>query len=233
MLKRLLLCTALGLGLPQVVPAASPVLRDFAEAIRSRPDLDHGETLFRECARCHGPSGGGSEDGRIPRIAGQHFNVLVRQIVDYRHAERWDIRMEHYAGRSLLADSQSIADVSAYVSALSRNQPRQVGDGTLVKHGAAVFASRCASCHGRSGEGDDSAVIPRVSGQHFDYLLRQMYDAVDGRRPNFSSAHVRLLAKLERDDLVGVADYLARADWTGPDEPLVSIPPGAHTVAAR
>jgi cytochrome c553 len=134
--------------------------------------------------------------------------------------------MEHYAGRNLLPDSQSIADVAAYASGLSRDQPRKVGDGSLVKRGAAQFASRCAKCHGRSGEGNDAAVIPRVSGQHYDYLMRQMYDAVDGRRPNFSAAHVRLLAKLERDDVVGIADFLARANWTGPSEPLVWIRTG-------
>ena len=233
MLRMLVLSALVCAGLvPQSVRAASATLQDFAEAVRSQPNLDHGATLFRECGMCHGSSGGGAEDGSVPRIAGQHFNVLVRQLVDYRHNQRWDIRMEHYAGRRLLTDSQSIADVAGYVSQLSRDQPRKVGDGELVKRGAAVFAARCASCHGPSGEGNDSAVIPRVAGQHYDYLLRQMYDAVDGRRPNFSRAHVRLLAKLERDDLVGVADFLAREDWTGPAEPLVFAHWNAWLVAA-
>lgn len=39
---------------------------------------------------------------------------------------------------------------------------------------------------------------------------------LDGRRPNFSREHIRLLAKLDRDDLNGVADFLARAEWMGP-----------------
>src|SRR5215831_12976071 len=99
-------------------------------------------------AMCSGASGGGSEDGTIPRIAGQHFNVLVRQLVDYRHNMRWDVRMEHYAGRQLLTDAQSIADVAGYVTQLSRTGPRNVGDGQLVEHGKAVYAARCASCHG-------------------------------------------------------------------------------------
>jgi len=41
-----------------------------------------------------------------------------------------------------------------------------------------------------------------------------MYDAVDGRRPNFSSSHVRMLARLERDDFLGLADFLSRSPWT-------------------
>jgi cytochrome c553 len=233
MLRVLTACAALCVALPQTTLAASATLQDFAEAVRATPNLEHGATLFRQCAQCHGVSGGGAEDGSIPRIAGQHVNVLIRQLVDYRHNERWDVRMEHHAGRKLLADSQSLADVAAYASALSRDQPRKVGDGSLVKRGAAVFAARCASCHGRQGEGNNSAVIPRVSGQHYDYLLRQMYDAVDGRRPNFSAAHIRLLAKLERADLVGVADFLARADWTGPSEPLAYNLPSTGRVSIR
>jgi hypothetical protein len=39
---------------------------------------------------------------------------------------------------------------------------------------------------------------------------------VDGRRPNIPQSHVRVLAKLDRDDLVGVADFLAREEWSGP-----------------
>ncbi|MFX8637274.1 c-type cytochrome, partial [Acinetobacter baumannii] len=34
--------------------------------------------LFRKCAVCHGPSGGGTVDGGVPRIAGQHASVLAK-----------------------------------------------------------------------------------------------------------------------------------------------------------
>jgi cytochrome c553 len=57
---------------------------------------------------------------------------------------------------------------------------------------------------------DENTMIPRIAGQHYEYLMRQIDDAVEGRRPNFSASHVRLLARLERDDIVGLADYLSR-----------------------
>lgn len=202
-----------------VAHGASSAQREFQQAMHSKPDLERGAELFRDCAGCHGPKGGGDErQGDVPRIAGQHFSVLVRQLVDYRHETRWDIRMEHYAGKRLLADPQSIADVAGYASQLARVGPRNVGDGTQVEHGAQVYAARCASCHGEHGEGNGRKTIPRLAGQHYEYLLRQMYDAVDGRRPNFSPAHIRLLGKLERADLVGVADFLARENASGPQE---------------
>ena len=200
--------------------AANTARSDFDRALHAKANLQHGEELFQTCATCHGPTGNGADDGSIPRIAGQHFRVLVRQLVDYRYEMRWDIRMEHYAGRGLLKDAQSIADVAAYVAQLARDAPRNVGDGSLLRHGAQVYAQRCAECHGPKGEGERLVLVPRVAGQHYAYLLRQMYDGVDGRRPNFSAAHVRILARLERDDIVGVADFLSRSEWTGPAEAL-------------
>jgi cytochrome c553 len=194
--------------------AASTARSEYNAAVRSKPDLDRGEKLFENCATCHGATGGGTPDGSIPRIAGQHFRVMVKQLVDYRHGKRWDPRMERYADRHLLPDAQSLADVAAFVSKQERMTPRGVGLGTYAQHGVHVYAAQCSFCHGKGGEGDETELVPRVAGQHYEYLLRQIYDAVDGRRPNFSRAHVRLLGKLERDDIVGVADALSRADWT-------------------
>ncbi|MEP7243759.1 MAG: c-type cytochrome [Gammaproteobacteria bacterium] len=222
-LRHLLLAAISCSGLlPIGAVAAGSTQQEFMAVLRVMPNLERGAELFRQCAACHGPSGNGSEQGDVPRIAGQHFNVLVRQIVDYRHDTRWDIRMEHYAGRNVLGDAQAIADVAEYVSRLARDRPRNVGDGKLVEHGAEIYAKRCAGCHGPQGEGDDPGSIPRLAGQHYEYVLRQMYDAVDGRRPNFPRQHIRLLAHLERDDLVGIADFLSRSEWTGPAEQLAS-----------
>lgn len=203
---------------------ASPVATaEFNSVLGKTANLEHGAELFRACSQCHGPNGGGSEDGDVPRIAGQHLAVLVRQLVDYRHNVRWDIRMEHYAGRNLLNDEQSIADVAAYINQLSGDGPRNVGDGALVQHGNAVYAEKCARCHGSMGEGDPIDVVPRLAGQHYAYLLRQMHDTVDGRRPNLPQSHVRLLEKLDRDDMVGLADFLARAEWSGPIAMLTQL----------
>lgn len=209
----------LGALLVGVITAATPLLslgeetarKELAAIARARPNLERGARLFRDCAVCHGTAGNGADDGSVPRIGGQHFRVLVKQLVSYRHETRWDVRMEHYAGRSLLTNAQDIADVAAYASSLSPDGPLDVGDGALVKHGRQLYADQCATCHGASGEGNDRTATPRLAGQHYGYLLRQMYDAVDGRRPNFSGDHVKRLAKLDRDDFVGVADFLSRA----------------------
>jgi cytochrome c553 len=196
--------------LPVWVAAAENARSELDAALRSTPNLNHGAELFRNCAVCHGSSGQGSIDGGVARIAGQHVSVIAKQLVDYRHDRRWDIRMEHFADQHHLVDSQSIMDVASYVHDLTPDVPPGVGDGELVEHGSELFAERCKGCHGLSGEGNAAKMIPRLAGQHYEYLMRQIYDTVDRRRPNMSRAHVRLFARLDRDDIVGLSDFLSR-----------------------
>jgi cytochrome c553 len=135
---------------------------------------------------------------------------LAKQLVDYRHNRRWDLRMEHFADNHHLVDAQAIADITAYINHLQISSAPGVGSGELVEHGSSLYAQQCSSCHGPSAEGNANKVIPQLAGQHYEYLMRQIYDAVDRRRPNFPTTHIRLFARLQRDDIVGLADYLSR-----------------------
>src|SRR5215204_7433099 len=87
--------------LPCSVDAASPALTELQAALRAKPDSEHGAVLFAQCASCHGQYGQGLPDGSTPRIAGQHFSVLVKQLVDFRYGKRWDFRMEQRANTHL------------------------------------------------------------------------------------------------------------------------------------
>lgn len=198
-------------ALPLATHGASSVPEEYKAVVHSKPDKSHGEKLFEVCAACHGRDGGGERDGRVPAIANQHFRVLAKELVDFRHDQRWDALMEHYSDEHNLGDTQNLADVAAYIAGLTTVSLPGVGDGKRLREGAAIYARSCASCHGAAGEGNNARRIPRLAGQHYAYLLREMHDAVDGRRPNFSRAHVRLLAHFERSDFEGLADYLSRA----------------------
>src|SRR6202050_1316585 len=72
--------------------ASSETQDEFQAVLRAKVDASHGQVLFETCARCHGADGAGAADGSVPAIAGQHFRVLARQLVDYRHDLRWDVR---------------------------------------------------------------------------------------------------------------------------------------------
>jgi cytochrome c553 len=204
------------------MPAAQ---QEYLEVMQKRPDSERGAQYFVTCAGCHGPKGGGTVNGEFPRIGGQYFPVLARQLVAFRHGLRWDFRMENFADRHRLQDAQAIADVATYVSQLEDLAPVGIGSGEFTVHGANVYFRLCESCHGASGQGDPGHVVPRIGGQHYEYLRRQIHDAVEGRRPGFPAFHVKLFARLEYDDIAGVADYLARISTHDAEQPA-TIPAG-------
>jgi cytochrome c553 len=203
-------------SVPALCAAATPTARDLAQATKARADLEHGSQLFTQCVSCHGGDGTGAESGETPRIAGQHPAVLLKQLVDFRHGKRWDFRMEEHAKDHYLKTPQDIADVVAFVAQLDGGSQRGTGDGTQTTEGARIFGGRCASCHGPSGAGSAQDAVPRLGGQHYGYLMRQMYDAVDGRRPAMPRVHPRAIEPLDFEQVRAVADYLSRMAWDAP-----------------
>lgn len=206
---------SLALLLPLLALAAASARQDLDRATRATPDVEHGAELFVQCVSCHGGNGAGQSNGNTPRIAGQHYPVLLKQLVDFRHGKRWDFRMEEQADRHHLQGPQDIADVAAYVSRLPTDGERGIGDGTYATEGAFIFGSYCAVCHGPSGQGDAKKAVPRLGGQHYAYLMRQMYDAVDGRRLNLNRIHAEKIEPLDFEQVRAVSDYLARIEWVG------------------
>ena len=202
-----------------VAGAATRERQDLDTLRKLQPDIEHGAEIFAKCAGCHGVDGGGEASGSVPRIAGQHFGVLARQLVDFRHGKRWDMRMEGVAtSHDVMPELQDIADVARFVSQLSRDGTRGVGDGQHLEAGAGIYASRCASCHGAKGEGNASRDVPRLAGQHAAYLSRQLYDAVDGRRPALTASHGKRFDDLDFQQVRGIADWLSRIGWNSAEK---------------
>ncbi len=199
------------LALPLLASAGASAQQDFLDATLARPDLAHGEQLFEGCARCHGPEGAGSSEDNVPRIAGQHPRVIIRQLVDYRYDRRLDPQMEAVASRHLL-QAQDIADLASFITTLRPRTATVVGRGEYLELGQSLYRARCDSCHGTRGQGSGSDLVPRLAGQHYVYLLRQFHDALEGRRPQLSQSHERYWKDLDRDALQGLADVLARMD---------------------
>ena len=141
------------------------------------------------------------------------IRVIAKQIVDFRYGKRWDFRMEGMADRHHITGVQDIADVAAYVSKLSQPGKRGIGSGEFVAEGSRIYAKQCQSCHGKGAEGNAGRGVPRLAGQHYSYLVRQMFDAVDGRRPALPALHSQRIEPLDYEQVRAVADFLARIGW--------------------
>jgi cytochrome c553 len=186
--------------------------QEFVDAARLEPDLGRGARLFDTCAACHGADGRGTADGQVPAIAGQHGSVLLKQLTDFRNEQRHDQRMRHFADAQHLPGPQDLTDVAAYVASLPRFPPTatSIGDGATLGEGASVYFRECERCHGPLGQGNLLLRRPRLAGQHYLYLLKQMEDTANDRRPGMDRAHVARLKNMSAAQLRGVADYLSR-----------------------
>ena len=183
---------------------------EYQATLAAVPDARRGDQIFATCAACHGVDGSGLPDGSVPVIGSQHYPVLLRQLIDYRHAERWDIRMEHVSRLKVMQTPQDLADVAALIASLQPMGPTVHSSGEFLTNGARVYFERCEACHGATGQGNADRGVSRLAGQHPEYLIRQFIDVVEIRRPRLSKTHAPLLRELQRTELEGIADYLSR-----------------------
>ncbi len=187
-------------------------IADFRSAMKLEPNIQHGAELFSICAACHGTKGLGAEDGSVPAIAGQHASVLVKQLVDFRHDRRWSERMRDVASKHYLSGPQELLDVASFAESLKRWPPLEggTGDGSALKEGYVVYHRYCAECHGPLALGDQRRVRPRLAGQRYQYLLRQLEETADRMRPGMDIEHVKMIGAFSAEERQAVADYLSR-----------------------
>jgi cytochrome c553 len=51
--------------------------------------------------------------------------------------------------------------------------------------------------------------MPRLASQHYEYLVKQLTDAAEGRRPDLAAAHEGLSRDLKPEQTSAVAAWLA------------------------
>jgi len=214
-ITRLHLIKAIGVSLALLVSATSyaePKKIDaFVEmALQAEPDLQKGRMLYFNCAICHTPEGWGSPNGRYPQIAGQHRSVILKQLADIQKGNRDNPTMMPFTAPLFVLEPQALADLSAYIEQLPMLPANSVGSGLRLEEGKKLYDVECKECHGENGEGIAKEFYPRIHGQHFQYVLRQMEWVKMGKRRNADKEMVKQFKKFSQDDLEVIADYVSR-----------------------
>jgi len=198
------------------------------EAMLLTPDRENGIEVYEVCAACHKLEGWGEKSGTFPMLAGQHRNVLIKQLADIRALNRDNPTMYPFALPASIGGAQSIADVTAYIAKLPMNPDPGVGPGTGLEAGKKLYEDNCVKCHGKNGEGDNEKYYPRIHGQHYKYMLRQFEWIRDKKRRNANPEMVEQIKNFSDEDMINVIDYVSRqkpdkallapsAQWQNPD----------------
>jgi cytochrome c553 len=185
------------------------------EALKLKGDVKRGLEAYEVCGACHLPSGAGRPDGTFPQLAGQHANVIIKQMADIRAGLRDNPTMYPFA--VTLSDAQELADVAQYIQSLCipLDHGKGKGDEALIQQGADLYAKECVSCHGKNGEGDGQKFYPVLAGQHYKYLLRQVTEIRDGKRRNSNPDMVKVVKKYSDRELDAVVEYMSSLSMPG------------------
>ncbi len=169
-----------------------------------------GERLYAPCVVCHQPSGWGSPDGTIPNLAGQQKRYLEKQLAVFRSGARVDTAMQIISAHATFDDPHNIAAVADYLSKLESNPKPVEGSGEHLRLGQEIYTHICAACHGVDGRGAAANRVPRIAGQHYPYLQREIEAGAALHKelapPEMTSA-LRGMGPQEKDAL---ADYVSR-----------------------
>ena len=188
---------------------------ELQQALALKPDIENGRKVYALCATCHYASGWGKQDGSFPVIAGQHREVLIKQLADIRSRKRKNPTMFPFSDPETIGGVQAIADVTAYIADMPPNPEPGKGDGKKSAHGKSLFDARCSLCHGQQGEGRAENFYPRLRGQHYAYLLRQLKWMQSGFRKNADPAMLDQLKELTEQDIEVLSDYISRLPTVG------------------
>ena len=225
--------TRLGLAFAILLLAATGAhaLEPIVVTLEFEPSLEDGRRSFDICARCHLPEAWGNDDGTYPQLAGQHVNVLMKQLLDIRSGRRANPAMQPFVQQRTIGGYQDLANVVAYISTLPMNPQHAKGPWPpgSPEHdaGKAVYTTYCQSCHGAGGEGDNARAYPRLQGQHYSYMARQARLARNNlRRVDASmSALFTAVSPTDFDRALNYVTHLPipaqdlapNADWRNPD----------------
>jgi cytochrome c553 len=201
----------------------TPAIAVGAQAEQRMPD---GRTLFASCAECHQLNAWGSPDGAIPSLAGQQRHYLEKQLAVFRSAARVNTAMQVVTAHPSFSDQGDIGALARYLSGLDANPNPVVGSGEHLRVGQELYTHLCAPCHGVDGGGEGSK--PRIAGQHYPYLRRQIEAAARLHRNLAPPEMTRALESMHAQEKDALADYIARL---GRAEALLDTnrPHGAHT----
>jgi cytochrome c553 len=159
--------------------------------------------MIQTCAACHGENGA-SKVPENPVLAGQQYYYLYLQLKDFKSGARASEIM------GPLVQPLQPEQMKLLAQFFSKQKWPAIGhaaDGANVETARrAEESGECIACH--LGDFRGNSAVPRLAGQHPEYLKRTMLDFKNKVRTN-APAMVALFGTFTEQEIAALADYLA------------------------
>lgn len=208
----------------------------LAQGALASGDAAAGAAKAAVCGACHAADGN-SPVSTFPKLAGLGERYLLKQMHDIRDWDReTDPVKKETTGRAVLEmtgqiaamSDQDLADIAAHFASQTtqlsgaKQAEVRVNSGIRVdalELGERIFRSgnlstgvpACTGCHAPDAKGNSAAGYPRLSGQHPEYIAKQLRAFRGGERTNDGDQMVmRTVAdRLSDAEIDAVANFIA------------------------
>jgi cytochrome c553 len=162
------------------------------------------------CFLCHGAQGESSSEV-FPRLAGQHWEYVAKQLDNFKSGKRKSTAMADMSAKltpdEMVAlgryfEKQSVAAEPAKDVALA-------AVGNYIYHNGNKYSgmAACASCHGTSALGTNN--LPRLAGQFATYIENQLKQFNQRERTNDNAVMHSIASKMTALEMAAVSEYLS------------------------
>ncbi|MDH1656832.1 cytochrome c4 [Pseudomonas mosselii] len=201
-MNKLFVSLLLTMGVAGAATAAGPIKGDAAA----------GQAKTAVCGACHNPDGN-SLAPNFPKLAGQGEPYLNKQLHDIKDGKR---TVPEMTGLLANFNDQDLADIAAYFASqkgsVGAADPKQVERGSALFNGGNLENGlpACTGCHSPNGAGLALAKFPHLSGQHAQYVSKQLTDFREGNRTNDGDAMImrNIAVKLSNKDIEALSSYI-------------------------
>jgi cytochrome c553 len=166
-----------------------------------------GKRKAAPCAACHGADGN-SASAQFPVLAGQTSRYLYLELKDFKEGRRSEPAMVPFVAKLSREDMLDLADYFA------AQKPKPVAfraDAARVARGKKKAEEvLCTMCHlgGFSGQNE----IPRVAGQHPEYVIKQLKAFKARTRTNDAGSMTSVAQTITGQDIEDLAHYISTLD---------------------
>ena len=209
-------------GGQQETPAA-PAMGSGPQATAQAPAATsyatpYGQRFAALCAACHGANGridtpltpvpGQPSLPLTPVLAGQPSLYVITQLFLFREGRRSNEAMTAVAKTLTDDDLRGFSELIGTLPPVPAPPPATPPDPIRMARGQALAEQhKCVFCHGAGLGGGQQ--VPRIGGQHEDYLQASLRGFHSGSRPGYTQA-MTAVSQIPPEDLDTLAYYVAR-----------------------